>query len=89
MALAVDSGARAQQGAQLLHHRLRDVVLHREDVVELAVIRFRPQVRIGRDLDHCAVMRTRVPDLRTLPWMTAATLSFCATDARSTFLPLK
>ncbi len=34
-------------------------------------------------------MRTRLPDLRTLPSSTVATLSFCATVARSTSLPLK
>src|SRR4030095_4402066 len=37
----------------------------------------------------CAVMRTRLPDLRTLPSSTVATLSFCATVGMSTSLPLK
>ncbi len=42
-------GRRAQQcRAQLLDHRLRDVVLHGEDVVELAVVGLRPQVRVRR-----------------------------------------
>ena len=34
-------------------------------------------------------MRTRFPDLRTLPSSTVATLSFCATVGMSTPLPLK
>ena len=34
-------------------------------------------------------MRTRLPDLRTLPSSTVATLSFCATVGMSTSLPLK
>ncbi len=36
----------------------------------------------------CAVMRTRLPDLRTLPSRMLATLSFCATVGMSTSLPL-
>ncbi len=33
-------------------------------------------------------MRTRLPDLRTLPSSTVATLSFCATVGMSTLVPL-
>ena len=46
-------GWRAQQRhAQLLDHRLRDVVLHGEDIVEFAVVGFRPEVRIRGHLDQ-------------------------------------
>src|SRR5439155_1390476 len=38
---------------------------------------------------HCAVTRTRLPALRTLPSRTVATFSFCATVGMSTFVPLK
>jgi hypothetical protein len=38
--------------AQFRHDRLRDVVLHGEDIVELAVVGFRPQVRVRGHLDQ-------------------------------------
>ena len=37
----------------------------------------------------CALIRTRLPDLRTLPSRIVATLSFCAIVGMSTFAPLK
>ena len=40
------------RAAQFLHDGLRDVFLHREDVVKLAVVGFRPEVGIRRDLDQ-------------------------------------
>src|SRR5205814_7089426 len=36
----------------------------------------------------CAVMRTRAPDLRTLPSSRFATSSFCPIERRSSFFPL-
>ena len=33
-----------ERRSQLLHHRLRDVILHREDVFQLAVVGLRPQM---------------------------------------------
>ena len=46
-------GAVAQQrDLELLHHVGRDLVLDREDVVELAVVGLRPQVRVGAGLDQ-------------------------------------
>ncbi len=37
----------------------------------------------------CALIRTRLPALRTLPSRIVATLSFCAIVGMSTFAPLK
>ena len=50
--LGAVGGLAQQPFAQLLHHRLRDVVLHGEDVVELAVVRLRPQRLVLRRLDE-------------------------------------
>jgi hypothetical protein len=78
-----------ERRAKLRHHRLRDVVLHREDVVELAIVGLRPEMRVVRHVDELAVMRTRFPLLRTLPSRIVDTLSFCATVPMSIVLPLK
>ena len=45
----------------------RHLVLHREDVVEVAVVALGPEMRAGRRSISWAVMRTRLPALRTLP----------------------
>ncbi|MGC2201399.1 MAG: hypothetical protein WA633_14810 [Stellaceae bacterium] len=45
----------------------RDLVLHREDVAEVAVIALGPDVGTRYCVDNCAVIRTRPPALRTLP----------------------
>ena len=53
--IAARSGGRAlaqQRRAQLGDHRVRDVRLNREDVVERAVVDFRPQVRIACRIDQ-------------------------------------
>ena len=41
-----------QRDLELLDHVRRDLVLDREDVVELAVVGLRPQVRVGAGLDQ-------------------------------------
>ena len=41
-----------QRDLELLDHVGRDLVLDREDVVELAVVGLRPQVRVGAGLDQ-------------------------------------
>ena len=45
-------GLTEERRAQLRHHRLRDVVLHREDVVECTVVGLRPQVIAVSYLDE-------------------------------------
>ena len=45
-------GLTEQRGAQLRHHRLCDVVLHREDVLQRPVVGLRPEVVAVRDLDE-------------------------------------
>jgi len=44
--------AAEQRATQLLHDRLSDVVLHREDVVQRAVVGLRPQRRALGDVDE-------------------------------------
>ena len=66
-----------------------DLVLDREDVVELAVVGLRPDVRADRASISCAVMRTVSPALRTEPSSTCATSSVRRDLAESsTSLPL-
>ena len=65
---------------QRAHDRLRD---DREDVLELAVIRLRPQVVAVRGADQLTGDADAVPALRTLPSSTVATLSFSAISCTS------
>ncbi len=51
----------------------RDLVLQREYVLEITLEAVRPQVRAACSLDELAVMRTRLPALRTLPSSTYRT----------------
>ncbi len=44
-----------------------DLVLHRENVVDGAIEPLRPDMGAGRGVDELRVIRTRCPDLRTLP----------------------
>ncbi len=65
-----------------------DLVLQREDVVQVAVVALGPDVIVARPSISCAVIRTRPPALRTLPSSTWLTLSSRATFGTSTCLPL-
>jgi hypothetical protein len=43
---------RQQRGAQLLHDRLCDVVLHRKDVIQFPIVGLGPQTRIGAHVNQ-------------------------------------
>lgn len=60
-------GLAEKRGAQLLHHRLGDVVLHSEDVVERPVIRLRPELNAVRRLHQLDRDPHAVPRLAHAP----------------------
>src|SRR5438477_9250770 len=74
---------------QRLDDRFGNFVLQGENVVEIAVVTFRPDVIVVAPSINCAVIRTRPRALRTLPSSTWLTFSCRATCRTSTFLPLK
>ena len=74
-------GAAEQLDLEFAGHRCGDLVLHREDVAQVAIEGLRPDVRAVAARISCAVMRIREPDRRTLPSRRCATLSSRAISA--------
>ena len=52
---------------KLLGDLLRDLALDREHVFQIAIVFFRPDVRIGAGVDQLGVYVSQAPVLRTLP----------------------
>ena len=67
---------------------MRDLVLHGEDVAELPVIAFRPQVMAGPSVDQLRGNPDRLPALRTLPSTMCVAPSWRAIWTISMALPL-
>ena len=67
-----------QRDLELLHHVGRDLVLDREDVVELAVVGLRPQVRVGAGLDQLRRDPHRVARLAHRAFQHVAPRAACA-----------
>ena len=78
-----------QRDLELLDHVGRDLVLDREDVVELAVVGLRPQVRVGAGLDQLRRDPHRLARLAHRAFEHVRTCSVRAISGIAISLPLK
>ena len=67
LALRAQTLRRVELRAYRCHDLLGDIVLDREGIGEFAIIALGPDMMPGRESKSCAVIRTWLPALRTLP----------------------